>query len=311
MGGSLRGAHLGVSALKVGTPACRFFAKCQIDTITADHAVTCKKSPFARAKYVKEIYQVLSKATVSVERIMRHMREESILFVFSGDHSATTGVLAGVRRALPRKRVGVVWIDAHADLQTPYTTPSGNMHGMPLAMAFGEDNLSEQKNTPTTTEVAYWEQAKALGQPNKGVPFPSLQERDVVFIGLRDVDPEERALMVKYDLPVFSVAAVRKEGAARVVEKTLAHLSACDVIYVSFDVDSLDTSLSVGTGTPVDNGLFLEEAIAINRGLMRAQKTKIWEMTEINPLLDNKNSMAQAGYEVLRTVEAAYEQRKA
>src|ERR1043166_5592604 len=109
--------------------------------------------------------------------------------IFSGDHVNSIGCISAVKNSLPQKRVGVIWIDAHADLHTPYTTPSGNMHGMPLAMAFGIDNLESKVNDPRGATLDYWEQIK-----NVGMPGPKINPEDLVYIAVRDMEKPENYL---------------------------------------------------------------------------------------------------------------------
>ncbi|RYF44569.1 MAG: arginase, partial [Cytophagaceae bacterium] len=150
---------------------------------------------------------------------------------------------------IPKSKLGVVWIDAHADLHTPYTTPSGNMHGMPLSLSINEDNIESAVHDldPDTTKM--WNSLKNLGKI-----APKVLPEDIVFIALRDFEKEEKALIDKYGIKVISTKEVRSKGPENIVRSVTRYLSDCTDIYVSFDVDSLDSSISKGTGTPVSNG---------------------------------------------------------
>jgi arginase len=125
-----------------------------------------------------------------------------------------------------------------------------------------------------------------------------------VFIALRDTEKEEDAIIERLGIKVIRVAEVREKGAAHAVKDTLAHLKGCDRLHVSFDVDSLDTSISKGTGTPVDDGLMLDEAQVILNGLMADQRSMTMDVVEINPALDDRNRMAEA---VLPLLDSVYE----
>ena len=203
----------------------------------------------------------------------------------------------GLKKAHPDKRIGVVWIDAHADLHTPFTTPSGNMHGMPLAMCLAINNEEEKVNEPDEAVKLKWNEIKKIG----GVD-PKLNSQDIVFIALRDTEKPEEALIEKHHMKVFRVKEVSERGEQAIVNDSLDYLSACDLVYVSFDVDSMDTSISVGTGTPVPDGLSLDQAVRLNQLFMDSGKVDCWEMVEVNPTLDTENAMANAAFKVLEAV---------
>lgn len=224
--------------------------------------------------------------------VYKYLRNNIFPIVVGGDHSIAIGSVSGTKMAFPEERLGVVWIDAHADLHTPWTTPSGNVHGMPLALLMQIDNKG--KNTPQVYTMDIWDRLRKIG-----VNGPKLLPKDLVFIALRDYEPEEAAILKKHNIKVITVETVREKGAAAAVEETLKHLSACDRIHVSFDVDSLDPSISMGTGTPVDKGLFVEEASILLQGLCADPKTVTLDVVEINPALDDKNSMAEATLGIL------------
>jgi arginase len=185
-----------------------------------------------------------------------------------------------------------VWIDAHADLHTPWTTPSGNVHGMPLSLLMNIEKKG--KNRPRVFTMDTWDRLRKIG-----VNGPKLKPSDLVFIGLRDYEPEEAAIIEEHGIKVFTVKDLRERGAEAIVRETMEHLAACDKIHVSFDVDSLDPSISVGTGTPVPDGLFLDEARGLLSGFCTDPKTVTLDVVEINPSLDTNNAMAEKVLTVL------------
>jgi arginase len=191
--------------------------------------------------------------------------------------------------------LGVIWIDAHADLHTPYTTPSGNMHGMPIATAISEDNLDSKVHDVDDKTIKIWNQLKNIGNLGQKV----LPE-DVVFISLRDFEKEEKHIIEKYGIKVIPTSEVRRNGAENVSRKVLRYLSDCTDIYVSFDVDSLDSSISKGTGTPVGNGLREREAEDLISKFMQNRKVCCFEITEVNPTLDKENLMAEIAFNILQ-----------
>ena len=203
--------------------------------------------------------------------------------VLSGDHSIAGATLAGLKMSKPKSRIGVIWIDAHADLHTPYTTPSGNVHGMSLAASIAEDNIdcAVHELDPETTK--YWNYLKSIGKIE-----PKVSPEDVVLISLRDYEKEERALIEKWGMRVISTKEVRNKGAENIVRSVTRYLSECTDVYVSFDVDSLDSSISKGTGTPVSNGLREREAEDLISKFMMHRKVCCLEITEVNPTLDKE-----------------------
>jgi len=227
----------------------------------------------------------------SVQHVLKTGRFPLIL---AGDHSSAAGTLVGLQQALPGKRLGVVWIDAHADLHSPYTTPSGNMHGMPLAMACGIDNFECKVNDPKGETTDYWEQIK-----NVGTPGPKILPEDIVYISVRDFEKPENYLINKYNINFIETEDVKKAGPIVIAQRTLQMLSHCDLIYISFDVDSMDSRISAGTGTPVPNGLTVDEARALNVALCKDPRVCAWEICEVNPTLDTENRMAENAFEIL------------
>jgi arginase len=169
------------------------------------------------------------------------------------------------------------------------------MHGMPLAISIGEDNMDCQVHHPDATTAKLWDDLKNLGKI-----CPKVKPEDIVFIALRDTEKEEDYLLKKHGIKVIPVSEVRKKGVEHVVRQTLLSLKECDDIYVSFDVDSLDSSISRGTGTPVANGLKEREAEDILASLMQNHKICCFEITEVNPTLDKENLMAEIAFNILQ-----------
>jgi arginase len=220
--------------------------------------------------------------------------DEYFPLVIAGDHSTAYGTICGIRKAYPKKRLGVIWIDAHADIHTPYTTQTGNMHGMPLAMACGIDNLECKVNDPRGETVEYWEQIK-----NVGTPGPKILPEDIVYIAVRDLEKPENYLVNKYNINFIETEEVKKLGPVVMAQRALEMLSHCDLIYISLDVDSIDSRVSSGTGTPVPNGLTVDEAKALSAALARDPRVCAWEIVEINPTLDTENRMAESAFVIM------------
>ena len=245
------------------------------------------------AKYIDGVYQVLTNVYQTIHSLRL---EKTFPIILAGDHSTAAGTIMGIKAADPEKRLGVVWIDAHADLHTPYTTPSGNMHGMPLAMCIGTDNLACKINEPQAESLSYWEKIKKIGGEN-----PKILAEDIVYIAVRDTEEPEDFLIKKHHITNFTIDEVREEGITTIARKTLDQLKACDQIYISFDVDSMDSSISRGTGTPVPKGLTVKEAMELNMELIKDKRVCCWEIVEVNPTLDTENLMAENAFKILES----------
>jgi arginase len=140
----------------------------------------------------------------------------------------------------------------------------------------------------------YWEQIKDVGTPGAKI-YPE----DIVFISVRDLEKPENYLINKYNINFIETEEVKKLGPAKIAQKALEMIDHCDLIYVSFDVDSMDSRISTGTGTPVPNGLTVEEARILNSELCKNPKVCAWEIVEVNPTLDTENRMAESAFEIV------------
>ncbi|HEY0067142.1 MAG TPA: arginase [Flavisolibacter sp.] len=294
IGAGTRGASLGIEAIKIAALdfMSNFFIHFPSERIPVENKLLYEpiESPYAkRIKGVMAMYEKVSKAVAD------SMKQNFFPVILSGDHSISGATIAGIRMARPKSKLGVIWIDAHADLHTPYTTPSGNMHGMPLAISINEDNeeMAVHELDPETTKN--WNYLKNLGKI-----APKVLPEDIVYISLRDFEKEEKGLIDKYGIKVISTKEVRSKGPENVVRSVLRYLSDCTDIYVSFDVDSLDSSISKGTGTPVNNGLREREAEDLISKFMQNRKVCCFEITEVNPTLDKENLMAEIAFNILQ-----------
>lgn len=294
IGAGTRGASLGIEAIKIAALdfMSNFFIHFPSERIPVENKLLYEpiESPYAkRIKGIVAMYEKVSKAVAD------SMKQNFFPVILSGDHSISGATIAGIRIARPKSKLGVIWIDAHADLHTPYTTPSGNMHGMPLAASINEDNeeMAVHELDPETTKN--WNYLKNLGKI-----APKVLPEDIVYISLRDFEKEEKGLIDKYGIKVISTKEVRSKGPENVVRSVLRYLSDCTDIYVSFDVDSLDSSISKGTGTPVNNGLREREAEDLISKFMQNRKVCCFEITEVNPTLDKENLMAEIAFNILQ-----------
>ncbi|MBG0918477.1 arginase [Exiguobacterium profundum] len=230
-------------------------------------------------EHLKRVDGVLHTVTELAEVVHREISENRFPLIVGGDHSMAIGTLAGLAQTGP---YGVIWVDAHADLNTGETSPSGNIHGMPLAAAMGMGDVR-------LTEV--------------GGRDPKLSPEHLVYIALRDIDEGEMNEINRLGIKVITVEEVRTRGVDVIMKESLSYLrERVDRFYISFDMDSLDASLVPGTGTPVDGGLTEVEAKAILKEAMQAEDLIAVELVELNPALDRDDVTAQLAYRLCETI---------
>ncbi len=212
---------------------------------------------------------VIAEACKQAYDCLKNLPEGAFPIILGGDHSISMGSVAGVSRG---KRTGVLWIDAHTDLNTPDMSPSGNIHGMPLAhlLGFGDERL-----------LNIWGGGKMI------------HPEDLVFIGIRSVDEGEREFIEDKGIKVYTMKDIDKLGMAQVAERALEHLSHVDQLHVSFDADALDPNEAPGVGTPVTGGLTYREAHLLMELLADAKVVTSLDLVEVNPILDIQNKTAQ------------------
>jgi arginase len=223
------------------------------------------------AKFLPEIEAVSRRLA---DDVAAALGEGTAPLVLGGDHSVAIGSLAGSARDAT---LGVLWFDAHGDFNTPSTSPSGNVHGMPLAAALGRDAFAAMP----------WAQA------------PGLAEENVAIVGLRDVDGAERRRINDSDLTAFTMSDVDERGIAPVVDDALAAASdGVDGLHVSLDLDFLDPVAAPGVGTPVQGGATYREAHAAMEAVAESGLLRSMELVEVNPILDDHNGTAELAVEL-------------
>jgi arginase len=294
IGAGTRGASLGVEAIKIAALdfMSNFFVHFPTETIETENKLLFEpiESPYAkRIKGTLTLYERISKS------VSETIKANLFPVILSGDHSTAGATIAGLKMARPQAKIGAIWIDAHADLHTPFTTPSGNMHGMPVAVSIAEDNLDCKVHDVDEHTLKAWDALKNIG----GIA-PKILPEDIVFISLRDYEKEEEHLIKKYGMKIITTSEVRRKGPEQVARSVFRYLSDCEYIYVSFDVDSLDASISKGTGTPVTNGLREREVEDLISKFMQHRKICCFEITEVNPTLDKENLMAEIAFNILQ-----------
>jgi arginase len=292
LGASKRGAALGPdSVIKAASDkGNNLFSRYSLSLIEPPGT---EVSAIEDGKWAKNINQIIQISEELAKVVQRVAANKQFLLLLSGDHSTAAGSIAGLKLAFPEERIGVIWIDAHADLHSPYTTPSGNLHGMPLAVSLGLDNLHLQHNQPDDETVRAWELFKNLGNIS-----PKMKPEDLVYIGLRQMEAEEEKVIGELQIPFITVGELRLKGVDKTASKALTLLSHCQHILLSFDVDSLDPSVSVATGTPVEGGFTKTEALSLLKTLCADQRVKCLEIVEINPEMEPGNAMGEIAFEI-------------
>lgn len=214
-----------------------------------------------------EVANANQKLAESVDQVIKDNRFPLIL---GGDHSIAMGSLAGISKHY--KNLGVIWYDAHADLNTGETSPSGNIHGMPLAASLG---IGDEK----LTEIHGYS--------------PKVKAENIVIIGARSIDEGERKLIREKGIKVFTMHEVDRLGMSKVITETIAYLQErTDGVHLSLDLDGLDPSDAPGVGTPVMGGLSYRESHLAMEMLYESQIITSAEFVEVNPILDEKNKTA-------------------
>lgn len=290
-----RGASLGPYAIMTAARKAQsmIFGSYPITTIHNQNAALDQPTSAPKAKRIEAFSKVFHELE---ENVCKTVQAGEFPIVLSGAHGSAAGTISGLKQANPDKKLGVVWVDAHADIHSPYTTPSGNIHGMPLAIALGLDNLDCQINDLNEVEMTNWEALKSSGNI-----CPKIYPEDLVYAGVRDTEEQEDFLLSKYNITNHKVQKFKKYSPEIIGGQILEQLKDCDWIYLSFDVDSMDPAFSsYGTGTPVENGLHPKEVKALIAFLLKSKKVGCFEIVEVNPCLDDKiNKMAEIAFEVL------------
>ncbi|MFY9308788.1 MAG: arginase [Bacteroidia bacterium] len=296
IGAGTRGASMGVDAIKIAALdyGSNMFKQIESTEIKTENHLLFEPT---KTTYAKRIGGILSIYERLANTVSQTLKKNGFPIVLAGDHSTAGGTIAGIKMAYPKQRLGVIWIDAHADIHSPYTTPTGNIHGMPIAVSLAEDNIANKMNKPDKETIDLWTRLKKVG----GIS-PKITYKDIVYIGVRDVEPEETYLLKKHKVKTFTTAEVKRNGVEKIARDALAHLANCSIIYVSFDVDSMDSSISKGTGTPVRNGITEKEAGSLCVRLVQNEKVCCFEICEVNPTLDKENLMAENTFEILQKV---------
>lgn len=275
LGTGRRGVDMGPSAIRYAGLAARLGALGleiadwgNVETAVAE--ATASGDP--RARFLPQIKEACERVA---RRVAHAAADGRAPVVLGGDHSVALGTLGGLAAA--HGPGGVLWIDAHGDLNTPDTSPSGNVHGMPLAAALGHAGADFASET--------W-------------PLPAVEPEEVALIGVRSLDEGERALVRETGLGVYTMTELDRRGVEAVVREALERLQDAAFVHVSLDMDAVDPDVAPGVGTPVRGGLSYREAHLAMELVAESGLLGSLEIVEVNPILDRENATAELAVEL-------------
>lgn len=282
LGAGRRGVDMGPSALRIAgvTEKLRKLGHTIIDE--GDIVINPPELQKVRNDKLRYLSEIVRASTILSVRVEKILESKGFPLIIGGDHSIAIGTIAGLSSHCRKnnKRLGVLWVDAHGDLNTDQTTPSGNIHGMPLAASMG---------------------VGALELTSVGGDFRKVDPRNVVLIAVRDLDEGERDHIRKLGVNIYTMEDIDKYGMAVVIGKALRKLNKVDVLHVSFDLDAVDPSVAPGVGTPVKGGLDYREAHLIMETICDHGRMSSLEIVEVNPILDHRNQSAEFATELIQS----------
>ncbi len=271
LGAGRRGVDMGPSALRIAGIAEALEAvghRVHEGGLVAAGGLETSDPGDAALRFLEEVARVAGRTRFLVSRALEH---GWLPLVLGGDHSLSIGSIAAVADHFRerRKPLGAIWVDAHTDMNLPETTPSGNIHGMPLAVLMGR------------------------GAGRLTGPVPSLRPEHVCVLGAREVDPGEKALISEMGVRVFTMSEIDARGVGQCMEEALERATDGTAgFHLSFDVDSLDPRFAPGVGTPVPGGLTNREAHLVCETAARSGGVVAMDLVELNPVLDSRNDTA-------------------
>ena len=285
LGSGRRGVDMGPSAIRIaglGERLRKLGCKVVDDGNLSIKTQEEQRIGNPRAKYLPEIARAVGLLAHKVENIVQ---KNEFPLILGGDHSIAIGTISGIAANARKKhkKVGVFWIDAHGDFNTPESSPSGNIHGMPLAICVG---------------VGPRELRTINGS------FRKIDPTNVAVIGLRNIDHDEGKSIKNLGLHIYTMGDIDKYGIHRVMEEAFEEVvSKVDYLHVSLDLDSVDPVFAPGVGTPVKGGLDYREAHLIMEMIAESKRMTSLELVEVNPILDTRNQSAEFAVEL---VESAF-----
>ena len=281
LGADRRGVDMGPSALRIAGLPERLQNLGYKIIDDGDIIIQIKEKQKVENPKLKYLDEILKTSKILAKKVEKSLSQNHFPLCIGGDHSMAIGTIAGISSYCIKNKLklGVIWIDAHADMNTDKTSPSGNIHGMPLAANLG---LGNEKL------VNFY-----------GVT-PKLKPENTALIGERSIDEFEKKNIKQMNLSVYTMSDVDKLGIHRIIARVLKQFQEkVDHIHVSFDLDSVDPALAPGVGTPVPGGLNFRESHLLMESIAECGCMSSLEVTEVNPILDDKNKSAQFAAELI------------
>ena len=282
LGAGRRGVDMGPSAIRYAglEPRIEELGRRCVDW--GDVVTAVAEASAVGDERVRFLPQIKETCERIAELVAKAVDEALVPLVLGGDHSVALGTLGGLARASGKG--GVLWLDAHGDLNRPGTSPTGNVHGMPLAAALGLGGAEFE---------------------SEAYPLPALERSRVALFGVRSLDPAERGLLAELDALVFTMSDLDRVGVEPAMREALEHVAGPGFVHVSLDLDVLDPEVAPGVGTPVRGGLSYREAhlaleLVAESGLVRS-----FDVVEVNPILDRENQTAKLAVELVASALGA------
>jgi arginase len=283
LGAGRRGVDMGPSAIRYAGLEKHLAGKVGVQVRDFGNVKTpeAEQTPGGdeHARFLAEILEVCDEVA---RRVALAARQGALPLVLGGDHSVALGSLLGMAQA--RGAGGVVWIDAHGDLNTPATSPSGNVHGMVLAAALGLAGDAFRHD---------------------GWPLPAVEPGKLALVGVRSLDDGERELLRSLDAKVFTMSEVDRCGIEPCMRQALAHAAGAAFLHVSLDMDALDPEHAPGVGTPVRGGLSYREAHLAMETVAEFGLADSMDVVEVNPILDRENATGELAVELVASALGA------
>jgi arginase len=276
LGAGRRGVDMGPSAIRYAGLEQQLAEKLGVQVVDAGNVISPVVETTAmgdtNARYLTQILDLCDRLSGLVAEAAGR---GALPLVLGGDHSVALGSLVGMARV--RGAGGVVWIDAHGDLNTPATSPSGNVHGMVLAAALGLAGDTFKRD---------------------GWPLPAVESGKLALVGVRSLDDGERKLLRELDAKVFTMSEIDRIGVEPCMREALAHAAGAKFLHVSLDMDVVDPDYAPGVGTPVRGGLSYREAHLAMETVAESGLLDSLDVVEVNPILDRENATGQLAVEL-------------
>jgi arginase len=274
LGADRRGVDMGPSALRIAGLQPKLEALGYKVEDNGDIKIEIMERQKIKNPKLKYIDEILKTSKLLADKVEKVLEKGDFPLCIGGDHSMALGTISGIASYCKNRklRLGVIWIDAHSDMNTDETSPSGNIHGMPLAALLG---------------LGWAELVNFFGFS------PKLDPENCALIGIRSIDEAEKLNIKKLKLPIYTMNDIDKLGIHRIIAKVLRQFrEKVDHIHVSFDVDSVDPLVAPGVGTPIPGGLSYREAHLLMETIAECGCMSSLEIAEVNPILDHKNQSA-------------------